>query len=348
MLKRILIGLTVIVAVIGFTACDSQEVTSAKVYIQQSNLEKAEELLLVAFEKEPMNSNIGFLLGTEIYSKKEDWKNMSKYFQASLAIDSKFKDKIDQFNNKYWVDNFNAGAKYYNALINDEAENPEKVTETAIEAFNNAIMLVPEKAEAYSVLAQVYIFSDKIAEATEAMQTAVELNPKDITSLVNLGNILYQDNKYEDAIGFLKRALDVDPQNLLAIKQIAFIYDKMGQKAEATQAYKDAIVADPENADLHYNLGVLYHQQKDYKNAAVEFELVIKFNPESIDAMYNAGLSYSALEDFKNAEKLLKLAFEKDPESIDVVKQLKLIYYNLYGFNDKRFTEMDKLAKKLK
>ena len=102
--------------------CDSTDMTSAKVYLQQKNYEKAEEMLLAATDKEPMNSEPSFLLATEIYSRTKNWDKVSEFLTKSASIDAKFADKIKNAREKYWVDNFNFGAKGYNALIKGEAK----------------------------------------------------------------------------------------------------------------------------------------------------------------------------------------------------------------------------------
>ena len=63
-----------------FVGCTSEELTSARLYIQQKNWEKAEEYLLKAMEVEPENPEVFYSLGKYIYAKKKDWENMNKMF----------------------------------------------------------------------------------------------------------------------------------------------------------------------------------------------------------------------------------------------------------------------------
>jgi len=328
--------------------CDSTDMTSAKVYLQQKNYEKAEEMLLAAVDKEPMNSEPSYLLATEIYSRNKNWDKVAQYLAQSASIDGKFAEKINLAREKYWIDNFNAGAKNYNALIKGEAKDAEALYETTVKAFLDCITLSPEKPEAYSTLAQVYLFKEEFEKGKEYMILSVEKNPKDITSLVNLGLVYFREKEYDQALIFMKRALEVDPSNLNAIKQIAFVYDAKGEKETAAKAYLDAIKVDPTSTDLHYNLGVLYFQQEKWQAAADEFIKVAEIAPTEVDGLFNAGLAFGRMKNFKEAEKYLELAYELTPESLDVVHELKMTYYQLHGTKSKKFKDMEKIEKSLK
>ena len=75
------------VAVI-FVGCSSQEYTSAKLYIQQQEWNKAEEFLIKAKDVEPENPEIPYPLGYHIYGlQKKDWQRMNQSFDKALAID---------------------------------------------------------------------------------------------------------------------------------------------------------------------------------------------------------------------------------------------------------------------
>ena len=80
-------------AILGFAAviivsCTSQEYTSAKLYIQQQEWEKAKEFLVKAVEVEPENPEISYQLGYHIYALQEkDWEKMNQSFDKALAID---------------------------------------------------------------------------------------------------------------------------------------------------------------------------------------------------------------------------------------------------------------------
>jgi tetratricopeptide (TPR) repeat protein len=75
-----LIFLTITVITFFILGCTSEELTSARLYIQQKNWVKAEEFLIKALKVEPENPEIPYLLGRHIYSQREDWDKMNKMF----------------------------------------------------------------------------------------------------------------------------------------------------------------------------------------------------------------------------------------------------------------------------
>jgi len=328
--------------------CDSTDMTSAKVYLQQKNYEKAEEMLLAALAKEPTNSEPAYLLATEIYSRSKKWDKVAENLDKSAAIDARFADKIKMAREKYWVDNFNFGAQGYNALIKGEAKDEAELYAATVKAFQTCVTLNPNKPEAYSTLAQVYLFKEDYEKGKEYMVMAVDKNPKDITSLVNLGLVYFREKDYDNALVYMKRAMEVDPSNLNAIKQIAFVYDAQGKKDMAAQAYIDAIKVDPESTDLHYNLGVLYFQQEKWQDAANSFIKVTELAPTEVDAVFNAGLAFGRMKNHKEAAKYLEAAYELTPDNLDVVHELKMQYYHLYGTKSEKFKKFEQLEKSMK
>ena len=334
-----------LLAVLG---CDSTDMTSAKVYLQQKNYEKAEEMLMLAFEKEPTNPEPSYLLATEIFGRNKDYVKAAEYLTKTIEIGPLFADKAKTAREKYWIDNFNAGATGYNAILKGEAKDPDKLFENTVKSFENCITLNPDKHESYGTLAQVYLFKEDFVKGKELMVMSVDKNPTDITSLVNLGNIYFRDKDYDNALIYLNRAMEVDPSNLNAIKQIAFVYDAKGEKDKAAEAYVNAIEADPMNGDLYYNLGVLYFQQEKWDDALVAFKKVTEVNPGEVDALFNTGLVYARMDNHKESEKYLEQAYELTPESLDVVHELKMAYYYNHGPKSKKFKDMEKQEKALK
>jgi len=346
-MKRYWRGLGIVLVVLAFWSCQSTEMTSAKVYLQQKNLDKAEENLLKAIQNEPQNSEAPFLLASEVYVKKGEWAKAAEYFAKSLAINNKFAKKIEIVRDKYWVDNFNNGAKIYNGMLKDKSQITDEAIEQAAKYFQACIILNPNKPEAYSTISKLYLLNKDYDKAVEYLKKAIEHNPKDISSLINLGSIYFQKGELEKSQEMLQKALEVDPGNVNAIKQVAVIYDKMGKEEEAIAAYGDALKADPQNPDLHYNLGVLYFNRKDYKKAASEFVKTTEITPDASDAYYNAGLAYLEIKDLKNAEKYLSKALELEPNSLDTLRQLRLVYYQRYGIKSAKFKEISKKLKEL-
>nr|HRI46557.1 hypothetical protein [Ignavibacteriaceae bacterium] len=90
-MKRILFPIIVVFSVMmvftGFQ-CASTEITSAKLYINQKNWDKAINVLNKEIEKNPKSDEGYYLMGL-VYSEKEDVDNTIKAFDNSLSISKK-------------------------------------------------------------------------------------------------------------------------------------------------------------------------------------------------------------------------------------------------------------------
>ena len=79
--KKYLTGILNLLLVLIVFRCSSQEYTSAKLYIQQLEWEKAEEFLIKALVAEPENPEIPYQLGYHIYGlQKKDWMLLNNSF----------------------------------------------------------------------------------------------------------------------------------------------------------------------------------------------------------------------------------------------------------------------------
>ena len=81
--------LTLIFVFLGFTfmgyQCSSTELTSAKLYIQQKNYDKALEALLKDVQKNP-DSDEGYYLLGYVYGEKDQYSEMMDAFNKSLSL----------------------------------------------------------------------------------------------------------------------------------------------------------------------------------------------------------------------------------------------------------------------
>ncbi|HEY6435137.1 MAG TPA: tetratricopeptide repeat protein, partial [Ignavibacteriaceae bacterium] len=96
---------------LGFQ-CASTELTSAKLYIQQKNWDKALETLQAEVEKNPQSDEGYYLLGT-VYSELEKTDEMINAFDKSLAISDKYEKSIKEYRTFQWANNFNRGVSLF-------------------------------------------------------------------------------------------------------------------------------------------------------------------------------------------------------------------------------------------
>ena len=329
-----------------WVACESIEMRSAKIYFKQNNLEKGEEQALLAIENEPLNPEPPYWLGKNVYSNQRKWEEMTKMFDLSLSISNKFSREISIELDRHWVEEFNNGANMFNAVLSQESSNPDSSLETALTSFENAILILPGRAQTYANIASVYLHTKEMEKAKKYLIKSLELIPDDIKMLLNLSILYSQEKNYEDANDQLRIILEVEPGNLNALQILAQNLDASGNAEEAEIFYQKAFEADPNNANLAYNLGVIYLKAGEYEKAEEMFIRSLALNPDDCDAISNISVIYSRMEGkLEDAAIYLLKAADCAPTEHIYWRQLVGIYMKM-GNPTKAQKAMDK-AKEL-
>ena len=77
-----------ILVALFFVSCSSQEYTTAKLAVQQSDFKKAAEWLPKAMAVEPDNPEIPLVLAVEIYAQNGQWKEFVEMFNKQELFNS--------------------------------------------------------------------------------------------------------------------------------------------------------------------------------------------------------------------------------------------------------------------
>tara|TARA_B110000444_G_C18836320_1_gene596175 strand:+ start:1294 stop:2406 length:1113 start_codon:yes stop_codon:yes gene_type:complete len=360
-IKKYFVMLSLLLLVSFFISCNSQEYTTAKLALQQSEWEKAEEYLLKAIEIEPENPEIPLVLGIEIYAKNKAWKEMSMMFDRAMSIDSLknieirglFKpvtEQVDNYKQFYWAEQFNTGVETFKKIQKDE-NNKSNYLESAISNFKDASVINPGDSQTLITLSKCYFDLGNKNIAADYILKAAESNPNDFNSNFSAGQILLRCNKPKSqAVKFFKIASIIDPSNSTNLRELASVYYDLGEKEKSIEIFQNSINNEDDKiikADLYFNLGVIHNQMKNYKEAEKAFDEAFYLNEEDYEAALGMASSYEGLGDkylkgldgfeknkdkaarwFRKAEKRIK-----DVKSIDIdnsykyQKQLELIRY---------------------
>ncbi|MCF8242735.1 MAG: tetratricopeptide repeat protein [Melioribacteraceae bacterium] len=179
-MRRLVILLSLTAMVFGIVAfqCSSTEITSAKLYIQQKNLPKAEEVLLKEIEKNPQSDEGYYLLGF-VYGEQGKIKKMIESFDKSLAISNKFEQNIIDSKKYHWAQGFNKGVALFNKASQQQNEDSTIVFfDKAIETFENAILCQPDSADTYKNLAYAYMNKGDYESAIIPLEKLIEIEKK--------------------------------------------------------------------------------------------------------------------------------------------------------------------------
>ena len=328
--QRIWIALLGFAAVI-FVDCTSQEYTSAKLYIQQQEWEKAEEFLIKAVDAEPENPEIPYQLGYHIYGvQKKDWEKMNQSFDRALTIDPNkkilgqektVKEFVVMARSQFWAEIYNRGVVEFNeyqAASSDSASNA--AMKKAITTFEVSARIKPDEAQSYTMLSRCNHLAGNTDKSEDYILKAVELSPDDATVNVTAGQIFMQKQDFEAALPYVKKAVELEPSNTKSIRNLAQIYYDTGQLEESIQTYEIAIDKETDRevkADLYFNLGILYNRVGNLEEAEYNFTNSLDENPDDIEAVMGMAQVFENAEKWRKAEKFYRELIAADPDNPD-------------------------------
>lgn len=361
--------------------CSSTELTSAKLYIQQKNYDKAIESLKKEIEKNPKSDEGYYWLGV-VYGEKENIDEMVKAFDMSLSISNKYQKEINDTRYSSWVANFNSGDAFFKRANRTDNEDSIKIYyEKSIAKFQNAIKLEPDSANNYLYMAIVYAYAGREDEAIEPLNKSIKMS-KEIDAYALLGEIYYnkgarltsafQNSKekadsiaaveqYNKAINVLEDGRKNYPNDDKILLLVANSYIGAGRSNEAVDIFHAGVDKDPENKNYRYNYGVVLLGMEKYEEAAVQFNKAVEIDPEYQNALYNLGVTYvkwgtqmnkeaedrgELTDKFKEKYRLALPHLEKvaQMKSDDAATWMLLArVYGQLGMNDKAQDALDKI-----
>jgi len=325
---RILAPILIVIAAFAFFGCQSQELTSAKVYVQQKDYAKAEFNFLTALDVEPDNPEVPYLLAVEIYANKNsgltDYVKAKKYFDETKKRDKSYMaDNMKQFRNQLYGACFNEAVAAYNKVIRNESENSDADLAEAIKYFDLASELKPADPKAAIQVARIYseLVKDNVT-AIKKLDNAIENAPKNADLKGEKARILAKDGRIDEALAIYETAFNADSKNMAIGQRYAQFLFEQEMFEESSNVYNTLIISDPGNKDLYFNLGLTFLRLKDVESAKVQFETVVALDPEDVQALIMVAQVYFDLEDYITAEMYFRQALDIDPENPDVLKRL--------------------------
>jgi tetratricopeptide (TPR) repeat protein len=94
-------------------------------------------------------------------------------------------------------------------------------------------------------------------QARDAYQHALDLNPDMADAHVNLGRQLHLLGERGRAEPHYREAVKLDPEDPTPHFNLGVLLEESGRRDEAVLAYRQAVLRDPDFADAHCNLGLL-------------------------------------------------------------------------------------------
>ena len=284
-MKKIVMTAVIGVVFLMLIGCENTYITSAKVYIQQQQYEKAVEMCQTAIAQTPDNPDAYFVLGKS-YSLMNKYREMEKAFKKSEELSPKNAQEINYHRSKAYKELFDSARQLSN---NDKPEE-------AITKYELATEVLPKRYEAYMNLAVTYLQAEKDSMAVVTYKRAMVELPDSMRFAYNLGLTYYNNAEYEKSTESFNQVVEkVDSNSDLyfeALFNLANAYAMLKQEDRALDIYKQALEKDPENTMILFNMGRMLLLQEKYDEAIDIFKKVVEKSPDDYDANFTIGNAY--------------------------------------------------------
>ncbi len=121
--------------------------------------------------------------------------------------------------------------------------------------------------------------SSRYAEAIEAYETALEIEPDYADAYCNLGAVRYNQGQRAEARRAFEACLSREADHVEANFNLANVLEEEGDDRGALAHYRRALAADPLYPDLHINLALLYEKLARERPACDHWRRYLQLDP---------------------------------------------------------------------
>jgi tetratricopeptide (TPR) repeat protein len=199
----------------------------------------------------------------------------------------------------------------------------------AIDDYNLAIQFNPNLAEAYNNRG---IVRDELGDkqgAIDDFNQAIKINPNDALAYYNRGLVRKDLGDKQGAIDDFNLAIKFNPNYALAYNNRGIVRKDLGDKPGAIDDFNLAIKINPNDALAYYNRGNVRDELGDNQGAIDDFNLAIKINPNDAEAYNNRGNVHYELGDKQGAIDDFNLAIKINPNYTEAYNNRGIVRYEL-------------------
>lgn len=285
--------------------CGSTEITSAKLYIQQKNYDKAIEVLQKEITKNPKSDEGYYLLGY-VQGEQGKFDEMVDSYDKSLEISKSFEKNINDSRKYFWAQAFNRGVSLYQRGVKtSDPDSAEVFYDKSIADFKSALNIEPDSGDTYKNLAFVYLSKGDNESAVEPLKQLIA-REQALDGYKFLGEIYYVTGtnlkaqgktdeakaEFNKSIEVLEEGLKLYPDNSEMLVTLSTAYIGADRGSEAIDKYKTLSVSNPDDKNIRYNYGVLLLGVDDFAGAEEQFKAALAIDPNYENASYNLGVTY--------------------------------------------------------
>jgi protein O-GlcNAc transferase len=188
----------------------------------------------------------------------------------------------------------------------------------AAKSLKKAIALNPNLIEAYSNLGNALVRQGDINAGISYHQKAIQLKPDWAELHYNLGDALANQNRLEETITAVTEAIRLKPTLAEAHRLLGNTLVMQSKFAAAIPYLQNAVNLKPDWSDAHHNLAKALVNNGQVKEAIAEFKISIAINPLWAQAHWDMGVAHWLIEQTPEAIACFQAVVDLDPTLADV------------------------------
>jgi tetratricopeptide (TPR) repeat protein len=172
----------------------------------------------------------------------------------------------------------------------------------AITAFDRAISLKPDFADAYLMRAKALVADNQTERSFRDFGQTIAMRPNDPQPLLERGAAYIELKDYQAAISDANAALALDTNLAPAYNLRGIAIRNMGNLEGALADFDRAVKLLPDESN-YFERGTTYQMLGEHRLAIADFTQMIEFHPDTAAAYFARAKSRRAIGDFRGAER---------------------------------------------
>jgi len=185
----------------------------------------------------------------------------------------------------------------------------------ALLAFNTAIEIDPDYAEAYIRRGHLFQLYGQSDPAISDYSKAIEIKPDFADAYVSRGIAYSKDGRYAQGLGDFNKAIELGMQSAVVYSSRGNAYQLSGQYDQAISDYNKALKMSPQDFGIYKNRGQAFLVKSKYDQAIRDFNKAIEINPDFADAYLDRGNAYYYQKQYEQSITDYDKTIELQPEA---------------------------------
>ncbi len=248
------------------------------------------------------------------------------YERGSMLIDAGRMDQAETALRKVIAakPDFYEAQRVLGRMVLDKAGSNRAKVEEALGHLLIAFTLNHDDLSTGMTVAQIYMATDRTAEAEKVLAQMLERAPDQRAINYNYAQVLTKLGRGAESKQYLERAILLDPTFTPAIMQLIDIYQKENEWGKAATLLEPLIADEPMNVDLQKQQAFYYLRAGMSEKARAAFQSLTTAEPKDTRSLFYLAEALSDLGRYDEADKIYRALLEQSPNEPELLASFGL------------------------